>query len=117
MLILGIFINSLNGFIAVRRVSARLFNVLYFLTRKMQLKFIKQLPIKSKAMYNLTKELKENINNKDKIEIDKISKKYRIAEEKVHAVYTRFIRRGRTKTETKRIINGALSGEPTCLLF
>ncbi len=117
MLILGIFINSLNGFIAVRRVSARLFNVLYFLTRKMQLKFIKQLPIRSKAMYNLTKGLKEKMNNRDKIEINKISKKYRIPEEKVYDIYTRFIRRGRTKTETRRIIIGALSGEPTCLLF
>ncbi len=117
MLILGIFINSLNGFIAVKRISAQLFNAFYCLTQIIQLKSGKHLPIRSKAMYNLTKELKENINNKDKIEINKISKKYRIAEEKVHAVYTRFIRRGRTKTETKRIINGALSGEPTCLLF
>ncbi len=68
-------------------------------------------------MYNLTKELKENINNKDKIEIDKISKKYRIAEEKVYDIYTKYIRRGRTKKETRQIIIGALSGEPTCLLF
>ncbi len=117
MLILGIFIKSLNGFIVVKRISAQLFNAFYCLTQIIQLKIGEHLPKRSKAMYNLTKGLKEKMNNRDKIEINKISKQYRVPEEKVYDIYTKFIRRGRTKTETRQIIIGALSGEPTCLLF